>query len=127
MSNESTSIILVQKRLVEWGHWSYKIETMGLSYSSESIFMQLAKEHGMLSSNFKFQEQVEEMETLIERMAAVEVGFEARVNWGKVVRLHYTRFQEKIPLRIQLSHLSRPTYYRYLSDAHEWLAEQLFL
>ena len=128
MSKAQPTLILLRKRLVEWGFWSYHIETMGLSYSGESVFSKLARAQGGLVSNSTvFHEQVEEVESLITRMASSGKDLEIRTGWGKVIRIHYTRFNESISIRIQLSHIAQKTYYRYLNDAHEWLSEELFL
>lgn len=126
MPSNLTSIPSIKKRLIEWGYWSYKIETMGLSYSKKSIMAQLVEE-GVASDNKAFQERVEEIEALIERMASSVNDGEQKLNWVKVIRIHYTRFNKTREEKIVLAHLPKTTYYRYLNDAHEWLAQELAL
>lgn len=98
---------------------------MGLSYSKKSIVAQLVDE-GITSDSKAFQERVSEVETLIERMASSVNDSERRLNWAKVIRIHYTRFKENREVKITLAHIPKTTYYRYLNDAHEWLARELF-
>ena len=115
----------IRRRLMEWGYWSYKIETMGLSYSKKSIVAQLMDE-GITSDSKAFQERVAEVDVLIERMASSVNDSERRLNWAKVIRIHYTRFTEAPEIKIALAHIPKTTYYRYLNDAHEWLSRELF-
>ena len=124
MSLDSSSKSLIKKRLIEWGHWSYKIETQGLSYAKKSIVAQLVEE-GVASDSKAFQELVAEVEALIERMASSVNDSERRLNWAKVIRIHYTRFNKTREEKITLAHFPKTTYYRYLNDAYEWLAQEL--
>ena len=115
----------IRKRLMEWGHWTYKIETMGLSYAKKSIVAQLMDEK-ITSDGNAFQERVEEMEALLERMASPMNSNAFKLEWVKVIRVHYTRFSKTREEKIRLAHLPKTTYYRYLSDAHEWISRELF-
>lgn len=127
MSYSDSPIFIVKKRLTEWGHWSYQLEIKGLSYSKESIFSQLAREKEalVLGIDAAFYERIEEIEVLLERMLLLDN--KERLEWVKIIRIHYTRFHESLQSKIQLSHVPRTTYYRYLSDAHVWLSHQLSL
>ena len=129
MSQQNTSMLLLKKRLTEWGQWSYYIETAGLSYSAESIFMQLAREQGVLDMSASeatlFCERVEEIELLIERMVASVRESELSLHWVKVIRINYTRPHDSFQSKVQLSHFNERRYCRYLHDAHEWLAAAL--
>lgn len=129
MSYSDSPIFVVKKRLTEWGHWSYQLEIQGLSYSRESIFAQMAREKEALAlgTDAAFYERIEEIEALLEEMLSLENNHKEKVEWLKVIRIHYTRFHESLQSKLQLSHLSKTTYYHYLNDAHAWLSHQLFL
>ena len=56
MPLNSSLHLFIKKRLTEWGHWSYKIEMMGLSCSKKSIVAQLVDE-GVASDSKGFKER----------------------------------------------------------------------
>ncbi len=123
-------LLTTKKRLTEWGHWCHKIVTMGLGYSNQSLIAQLQTEGPVIiQSTAKIlvpnNEQAEELNALIEQLAAEKPDGEGKPEWAKVIRIHYTMLDKEVPERIQYTFLPRSTYFRYLKDAQHWLSKYI--
>ena len=128
--NYHIDLLNTKKRLTQWGNWCYQITTMGLGYSHKSLIAKLQEEGGIvISATAKVlvpsNEQAEEMDTLIERLAEQKPQGAGKPEWAKTIRIHYTMQHKDIAERIQSTSLPRATYYRYLQDAQEWLSQYL--
>lgn len=126
----SKEIYWVRKRLIEWGNWCYHIVTMGLGYSSRSLLSQIQQACGIVIQGtakalFPTNAEAEEMDTLVEKLAAAAPEGAGRPEWAKIVKIHYTLHKDDNKLKIQASGLTRATYYRYLEEAQIWFLKQL--
>lgn len=129
MSREK-NLIKTKKRLIAWGNWCYKIVTMGLGYSSQSLIAKLQSDGGIIIKGtakvlFPTHQEAEEVNDLIERLAANRPDGEGKLAWAKVIRIHYTMADKGIKERVKMASLSERTYYRYLQDAQDWLSNYL--
>ncbi len=127
-----SDLFLTKKRLTEWGNWCYHIITMGLGYSNRSLIDRLQAEGGIIIQGtakilVPTNEQAEEVNDLIERLAASQPEGKGKPEWAKVVRIHYTLCDENKEKKVQASKLNERTYYRYLKQAQSWISEQLIV
>lgn len=128
--SSSTDLISTKKRLTEWGNWCCKIITMGLGYSSQSLIAKLQSEGGIIIKGtakmlLPSNEQAEEVNDLIERLAREQPEGEGKSVWAKVIRIHYTMRDKEMKERVQIASVSERSYYRHLQDAQYWLSNYL--
>lgn len=89
------NLLKAKRRLSEWGNWCYKIITMGLGYSSQSLISKLQSEGGIIVKGtakmlLPTNDQAEEVNDLIERLARDKPEDESKSVWAKIIRIHYT-------------------------------------
>ncbi|MCW5588112.1 MAG: hypothetical protein KIT27_00480 [Legionellales bacterium] len=126
----STDLLTTKKRLTQWGHWCHQIITMGLGYSNQSLIAKLQAEGGVIVRGttkmlIPTNKQAEELNDLIEQLAAEQPDGEGKAEWAKVIRIHYTMPDKDVQERIQYTSLPRSTYFRYLKDAQNWLSKYI--
>jgi len=126
----STNLFSTKKRLTEWGNWCYQIITMGLGYSNKSLLAKIKDEGGLIIQGtakmlVPTNEQAEEVNDLIEQLAAEQPEGEGKPEWAKVIRIHYTMQDKELQERIQCASLPRSTYFYYLKEAQDWLSKYI--
>jgi hypothetical protein len=128
----SIDLFATKKRLTEWGNWCHQMVTQGLGYANKSLIAKIQAEGGIIINGTAKMlvppnEKAEEMNDLIEELAATQPDGEGKPEWAKVIRIHYTMLDKDIQERIQFTLLPRSTYYRYLQDAQHWLSQRITL
>ena len=130
MSNTQESYLIAQ-RLAEWGRWCHQVATMGLGYQHKTLLARVEEEQGtVIQSTATYiaprNERAEEVNELIELLAETEdKGGIGKREWAEVIRIHYTMFQNDYKTKLNVSGLSRQTYYRYLNEGQSWLLRRL--
>ncbi|PIQ43231.1 MAG: hypothetical protein COV52_01820 [Gammaproteobacteria bacterium CG11_big_fil_rev_8_21_14_0_20_46_22] len=117
------NLIETKQRLRHWADWCHDIITMGHSFPSKTIIAQLIDAKGELirSTNATLAPDNDEAEEVDELINLYAKDYPER---ARVLVLHYLN-PEKTKDKIDLSKVSRPTYFRYLDDSEEWISKHL--
>ena len=112
------------QRLQDWGSWCQAIVSMGLGYARKSVIAQLQENRGVLTGSTSSQlapmhPEAEEIDDFINLLGKSEPKV------ARVLCLHYVT-EGASKEKIQRSGLPRATYFYYLSNAENWLSQQLY-
>lgn len=126
----SNQLFITKKRLTAWGNWCHHIVTMGLGYSNQSLIAKLQQEGGMIIKGtntllIPSNEDAEEIDALLNQLAANEPNGVGKPQWANVVRIHYTQRHKNNAAKALSVHLNERTYKRYLHHGINWLADTI--
>ena len=108
-----------------WGRWCYKIITMQLGYSKQSLISRLQTNGGLIIHSTHQPDSppnphAEQVNRAVEALAERDNKICANI-----LRIHYTMTEHHYHYRVTLSRLSETSYRRYLHKGEEWVAEYL--
>ena len=100
------NFFLTQKRLTAWGRWYHQVVTLGLDYSHQSLLGRIVAEKGFVITSTAKQlappnSEAEEVDELLEYLAAQTPQGEGHADWVRITRIHYTLAEKNYTEKVQ--------------------------